>query len=203
MSVQRDTTTGEPGEVIAIGETLAARGADYVEANVAGSSALLREGGAVLFVAGEEQVTDGLRPLLATLSNKPPLYLGSVGRASKFKLVHNLVLGLQRAVLAEGLQFAEAMGFSADETLALLQQTTADCGVMATKGRRMAERRYEPPQALVSQHLKDVRLVLAQAAQLGARTPLSELHRQLLESVEARGLGDADNSAIIEAFNPE
>ena len=35
---------------------------------------------------------------------------------------------------------------------------------------------------------------------VGAVVPLSELHRALLERVRAAGLGDADNAAIIRAF---
>ena len=34
----------------------------------------------------------------------------------------------------------------------------------------------------------------------GAKLPFSELHRELLERLEQAGYGDADNSAVIEAF---
>ena len=51
-------------------------------------------------------------------------------------------------------------------------------------------------QARLSQHLKDVSLILAS----GVTLPLSETHRQLLEQAETMGLGEADNSAIIKAI---
>lgn len=196
-----DTTTGEPGEVIAIAAEVAARGGCYVEANVAGSSVLLRSGEAALFLAGDEDVIRTMERLLSDLAHQR-FHLGAAGSASRFKLVHNLVLGLHRAVLAEGLQFAASLGFDPGQTLALLQQTPAVSGVMATKGQRMIERRFDPPQARLSQHLKDVRLMLAEAGRTGARLPLSTLHCRLLEEVAAAGLGDADNAAIIEAFTP-
>ena len=44
------------------------------------------------------------------------------------------------------------------------------------------------------------RLILEAAASEGITLPLSELHRHLLERSEASGLGDLDNSAIIEIF---
>ena len=53
------------------------------------------------------------------------------------------------------------------------------------------------PQAKLSQHLKDVRLMLAASS---IPLPMTETHRQLLEKAETLGLGEADNSAIIEAI---
>ena len=196
-----DTTTGAPEEMIGISAKLQSRGANYVEANVAGSSDLLRRNEAGLFVAGDEDVVVRLGALLDDVSSHH-FYLGMIGNGSRFKLVHNLILGLHRAVLAEGLQFAESLGFDSGQTLSLLQKTPAVSGVMSTKGRRMVERSYGEPQARVTQHLKDVRLMLAEAERSGARVPFLELHRDLLEALVGRGLGAADTSAIMEAFNP-
>ena len=77
----------------------------------------------------------------------------------------------------------------------------AASAVMDTKGQRMVAGDFVP-QAKLSQHLKDVRLILAEAENSGCRAPLSELHRALLERAEELGFGEADNSAIIEAFRP-
>jgi 3-hydroxyisobutyrate dehydrogenase-like beta-hydroxyacid dehydrogenase len=71
---------------------------------------------------------------------------------------------------------------------------------MDAKGRKMLARDYSV-EARLSQHLKDVRLILETGARHGARLPLSELHRQLLERAESLGFGAADNSAIFEAFS--
>jgi 3-hydroxyisobutyrate dehydrogenase-like beta-hydroxyacid dehydrogenase len=57
-------------------------------------------------------------------------------------------------------------------------------------------------QARLSQHLKDVRLMLEAAERTGIELPLSKVHRQLLERAESLGLGELDNSAILRAFEP-
>jgi 3-hydroxyisobutyrate dehydrogenase-like beta-hydroxyacid dehydrogenase len=49
----------------------------------------------------------------------------------------------------------------------------------------------------LSQHIKDVRLILEEALRGGAALPLSSVHLELLERAEAAGLGELDNSAII------
>ncbi len=196
-----DTTTGDPQQMIAIGESLATHGASYIEANVAGSSVQARNGTATIFLGGDPAAIGSAETVLSAIAPQRH-YLGPVGSASKFKLVHNLVLGLHRAVLAEGLHFAESLGFSALDTLKILRQTPAASVVMATKGEKIATRNYEV-QARLSQHLKDVRLILQEAERAGSCVPLSELHRRLLERAEALGFGDADNSAIIEAYESD
>ena len=64
---------------------------------------------------------------------------------------------------------------------------------------RMIEKDFRV-QARLSQHLKDVRLILRAARAAGLPVPLSETHRQLLEKAEASGLGELDNSAIVQIF---
>ncbi|HAY79805.1 MAG TPA: NAD(P)-dependent oxidoreductase [Planctomycetaceae bacterium] len=193
-----DTTTGNPEEMLAIGERLEQRGVNYIEATVAGSSEQLRRGHATLLVGGADARLASVQWLLRILGEKY-FHLGPVGSASRFKLVHNLLLGLHRAVLAEGLTFAESLGFDPDVTLEILQQTPAVSGVMATKGRKMVAADYAL-QARLSQHLKDVRLILSEAERTGASTPLSEVHQALLQQAEQLGLGEVDNSAVIEVY---
>ena len=67
---------------------------------------------------------------------------------------------------------------------------------MDNKGPKMIARDYAP-EARLSQHLKDVRLML-QAA--GQSLPLSARHAELLARAEELGLGALDNSAIVEVF---
>lgn len=195
-----DTTTGAPDEMSALADRLKQFQVHYLEANVAGSSVLLRQGEAVIFVGGEETIANELTSLLADLTTGAH-YLGPVGTASRFKLVHNLILGLNRAALAEGLQFAEALGFEAQDALSVLRQTAAASVAMKAKGDRMAKRHFNQPQARLSQHLKDVRLMLDEAKRSEANVPLTALHRTLLERAEELGFGESDNSAVIEAFN--
>lgn len=194
-----DTTTGSEDAARQHEKLCRNKGAEFVEATIAGSSELLRKGEASLYVGATELAFERARPLLQILSERI-YYLGSVGAASRFKLVFNLALGLHRAVLAEALHFGEALGFPAETILEILSDSPGHSTVMDTKGRKMIERDYEPPQARLSQHLKDVRLILETADKAGIETPLSETHRQLLERAEQAGFGAADNAAVREAF---
>jgi 3-hydroxyisobutyrate dehydrogenase-like beta-hydroxyacid dehydrogenase len=195
-----DTTTGSPEQTTEIGRRLADRGIDYLDATLVGSSAEARAGRLIVLAGGRQEVFDACADLFACFAGRC-FHLGPCGSGSRMKLVTNLVLGLNRAVLAEGLALATAMGIDLDKALEVLAAGGAYSRVMNTKGTKMIRGEFSP-QARLSQHLKDVRLILAEGDRLGARLPLSELHRRLLQSLEAQGLGDLDNSAIIRAFRP-
>lgn len=196
-----DTTTGHPDEMVEIAAALEEQQVHYIEASVAGSSVQMRDGQALLFIGGSAGDVESVHHIIDSLAPQH-FHLGPVGTASRFKLVHNLILGLHRAVLAECLTFAESLGFEPASALNILMHTPAASTVMETKGRKMAAGDREA-QARLSQHLKDVRLILAEAKRSGAETPLSEVHRTLLERAVELGFGNADNSAIIEAFRPQ
>src|SRR5262249_50882321 len=117
------------------------------------------------------------------------------------KLVVNLVLGLNRAVLAEGLSLAQACRIDPTRALEVLKATPAYSTVMDTKGTKMIARDFAP-QARLAQHLKDVRLIRELARRHAASTPLSDVHEALLQFTVELGYGEADNSAVIEAFRP-
>ena len=193
-----DTTTGDPLRQANTGSLLAERGIAYLDATVGGSSRHVREGIAVVMAGGNAEAFDACRDLFASFSSQA-IHVGECGSGSKMKLVVNLVLGLNRAALAEGL--ALARGFDLEPGLALqcLQAGPAWSRAMDDKGEKMIEGRFEP-QARLSQHLKDVKLILEAGQESGVRLPLSRLHRQVLEAVEAAGFGEDDNSAVIRAW---
>jgi len=194
-----DTTTGEPEQTARLGARLDARGVQYLDAPISGSSEQTRRGEATAIVGGPREALDACRDLFQCCVAKT-LYAGPCGSAAKMKLVSNLVLGLNRAALAEGLAFAQAIGLETEAALDVLLNTMAYSRIMDTKGRKMIEGDFST-QARLSQHLKDVRLILAAAAGAGQALPLSETHCRLLEAAEAAGFGDADNSALIRAYD--
>jgi 3-hydroxyisobutyrate dehydrogenase-like beta-hydroxyacid dehydrogenase len=194
-----DTTTGDPEQTAALGARLALLGVGYVDATVSGSSEQARAGEVVVMAGGERPNVERAADLFAAFAREW-VHVGPWGAGARMKLVTNLVLGLNRAALAEGLAFARACGLDTAEALRVLRAGAAYSRVMDAKGRKMVERDFTP-QAKLAQHLKDVGLIRAEGARTGARLPLSALHQELLEQVVAAGLGDADNAAVIVAFD--
>ena len=193
-----DTTTGDPVRTAALGARLVARGVHYLDAPISGSSAQTRRGEATVLVGGDRATFEACADLWRVMGAKT-IHVGSCSSAAKMKLITNLVLGLNRAALAEGLAFAEAIGVAPAAALEVMAGSMAYSRAMDAKGRKMIERDFTV-QARLSQHLKDVRMMLQAAGEAGMPLPLADTYRRLLEQAEAAGLGELDNSAIIEVL---
>jgi 3-hydroxyisobutyrate dehydrogenase-like beta-hydroxyacid dehydrogenase len=194
-----DTTTGDPERTATLGVALAARGVHYLDAAVSGSSEQVRAADVVLLVGGEAADIAACADLFGCFARQW-IHAGPWGAGARLKLVVNLVLGLNRAALAEGLTFARACGVDLEIALEALRAGAAYSRVMDVKGKKMIAGDFTC-QARLSQHLKDVRLILAAGRDAGAHLPLSAVHEQLLARLEAAGLGREDNAAIIRAFD--
>lgn len=191
-----DTSTGNPEHATSLGEELGRRGVIYLDATISGSSAQVLRREVTSMVGGDEDAFRRCADIFASFACDT-IHTGVCGTGAKMKLVTNLVLGLNRAALAEGLAFARETGLPAEKALEALTRSMAYSRIMDTKGPKMVAGDFSL-QARLSQHLKDVRLILAASAK---ELPLSKAHRDLLEKAEARGFGDLDNSAILRAYD--
>jgi 3-hydroxyisobutyrate dehydrogenase-like beta-hydroxyacid dehydrogenase len=190
-----DTTTGDPQETIALAGRLAQRGIHMLDSTISGSSRQVGERLAVFMVGGDKAAFERCHDLFTALS-ETVLYVGPSGHGSKVKLASNLILGLNRLVLAEGLVFAEKLGLDPAAFLELLRATPAYSTIMDIKGEKMLKGDFTP-QARIRQHHKDVSLILKYAATAGQELPLSKVHRDVLEKAITAGDADLDNSAVI------
>ena len=190
-----DTTTGDPSSTEQLAAILRDRGIAYLDATISGSSAQVRAGAVTVMVGGDAESVAASSDIFAAIGRQT-FHTGASGTGAKMKLVTNLVLGLNRAALAEGLAFAGSLGLDLPLSLAVMRGSAAYSRIMDTKGERMVHGDFAPD-ARLSQHLKDVRLIVDIGCKAGLPMPLSVAHRTVLEQAEGAGYGELDNSAII------
>jgi len=190
-----DTTTGEPDKTAGLAKRLAGQGIYFLDAPFSGSSRQVRDKEAVFMAGGEKVAFEECMDIFKALGAKVS-YLGASGNGSRAKLAGNLILGLNRLALAEGLVFAAKLGLEPREFLELLKVTPAYSAAMDVKGEKMLEDDFSP-QARLRQHRKDVSIILKYAENSGQELPLSKVHLDVLEKAIAAGDGDLDNSAVI------
>jgi len=193
-----DTTTGEPERTEALARRLAERDVQLLDTPISGSSQQIRQRQGVFLVGGERAAYEACLDLITCLSEKY-YYLGASGAGARAKLASNLILGLNRLVLAEGLVFAERLGLDLAAFLAMLKTTPAYSCAMDVKGQKMLQGDFAP-QSKVNQHHKDLRIILEYADRAGQELPLAALHARLLERLMAAGEGDLDTSAVLLAL---
>ena len=191
-------STCDPDRLAALAARVASR-VHLLEVPISGTSRQVSEGNGVGLVGGERAVMDEAVAVLDAICPRRH-YLGGVGNGSRAKLAVNLILGLNRAALAEGLVFAERLGLDRSAFLEVARGSAAYSQVMDVKGALMARRDYAKPQSRVDQSLKDFRLMLAQAQALGQELPFANLYARMLEDCVQHGEAEWDNAAIAEAI---
>jgi 3-hydroxyisobutyrate dehydrogenase-like beta-hydroxyacid dehydrogenase len=196
-----DCSTGIPEALEALARRLSARYIDLVEAPLSGSSSQIAAGDATLLLGGDGAAIDALAPWLSALSSKR-IHVGGAGAGARAKLATNLVLGLNRAALAEGMVLAESMGIAPARFLELVLATPARSDAALAKGAMMVAEDFAP-QSRIRQHLKDVDLMLDNGRRSGQRLPLSETHAALMRAAVAAGDGELDNAAILRQLRRE
>jgi L-threonate 2-dehydrogenase len=194
------TTTCAPGEILAIADGADDLRLPFVEAPLSGSSAEAREGSAIAMVAGRAQAVEAAAPVLGILCPRQ-MRLGRIGDAARCKLAINLILQTNRAALAEGIAFAEAIGLDGATFLATARQSAAYSRVMDGKGQKIIARDFSP-QSHIAQTLKDAELILEEGERCGQPLPMTSAHADLLRKTIARLGGSCDSAAIIEAIRP-
>ncbi len=189
------TSTCDPDRIAALG----ARVADslrFLEAPVSGTSEQVRHGDGVGLIGGDARIAAAAAPVLDALFPKR-FHIGKIGDGGRAKLAVNLILGLNRLALAEGLVFASRLGLDPVAFLNVARASAAASQVMDTKGPKMVTGNFVP-EGRVRQTLKDTHLMLDQARKAGQQLPLLEVHAEVLQACLRHGEGEQDNSIVIE-----
>ncbi|MES2562236.1 MAG: NAD(P)-dependent oxidoreductase [Pseudomonadota bacterium] len=193
------TSTCDPDRLAALATRVALAGAHVLEMPISGTSRQVAQGDGVGLVGGDMEAMNRAADVLNAICPRRH-YLGAVGNGSRAKLAVNLILGLNRAALAEGLVFASGLGLDPVAFLEVAKGSAAYSQAMDVKGAMMARREYHNPQSRVDQSLKDFTLMLEQARMLGQCLPFAEVYAGMLEDCMAHGEGEWDNAAIAEAI---
>ncbi len=189
------TSTCDPDRIAALGARIGER-LRFLEVPVSGTSAQVRAGDGLGLVGGDALVADEAAPVLDALFPRR-FHIGKIGDGGRAKLAINLILGLHRLALAEGLVFASRLGLDPAAFLKVARASAAESQVMGTKGPKMISGDFAP-EGRVRQTLKDVHLMLDQARKLGQHLPLLAVNADVLQACVDRGEGERDNSIVIE-----
>jgi 3-hydroxyisobutyrate dehydrogenase-like beta-hydroxyacid dehydrogenase len=188
-------STCDPDAISALAERLPRERIAFVEVPVSGTSQQFVRGDGLGLVAGSDTDVVRVAPVLDAMVPKRHR-VGKPGDGGRAKLAINLMLGVNRAALAEGLVFAERMGLDPTAFLAVARDSAAYSQIMDVKGAKMIAADFTP-HGKVNQSMKDFSLMLEQAKRLGQRLPLGETYAGLMQGCIDHGEAELDNGAVI------
>lgn len=173
----------------------AGRGRAYVAAPVFGRPDAAADARLWVLLAGPAEARVRVRPLLEAVGRGVQEFGDEPWRANLVKLANNFILAAMLETLGEAVALVRKAGIPPQDFLDAVNGLFQS-PVYANYGRQIAEGRHEPALFKATLGLKDVRLALAAADELGVPMPLAGLAHDGLLSAVAQGRGDADWSVL-------
>lgn len=187
--------TVSPVGVRALADELHPRGITVVDAPVSGGVTGAREASLSIMAGGPEDAVARVLPYLAAMGSTVRR-MGDTGSGSLAKACNQLVVAGTLVALAEAVVLGEGGGLEPAALLEVLAGGLASSEVLAQKRHHLAAGDFTPSGPARYLH-KDLGFVLDSAADAHVTLPLSATVTQLYAAVEARGLGDLDNSVVL------
>jgi 3-hydroxyisobutyrate dehydrogenase-like beta-hydroxyacid dehydrogenase len=201
---------GKRGQVVmqmstispALSERLAAetraRGLEFLDCPISGTSRSVAQGEGIVFVGGERALFERWRPLLESMLPRA-VYVGAAGQAMVLKLVANLLVALNSAAAAEALNLVRQAGLDPALALEVLADSAARSRMLEVRGPLMVRGEY-PAQMKLDLFMKDLHLIQAAARDAGARVPLTDVAERLYAAAAEAGHGGEDLAVVLTAL---
>ena len=179
---------------------LTARGLEFLDCPVSGTSGMVERGQGVIFVGGEGAVFERWRPVLGAILPSP-VHVGRPGQAMMLKLVANLLVALHSAAAAEALVMARQAGLDLGLVLEVLGAGAATSRMLEVRGPLIAKGEF-PAQMKLDLFMKDLHLIQDAARDVRAPLPLTDVAERLYATVLAQGHGAEDLAVVVRALEP-
>jgi 3-hydroxyisobutyrate dehydrogenase len=184
--------------VLELSAAVRARGLRYLDSPVTGLPDAAAAGQLTLLVGADGADLQAAEPLLQPLSAHR-LHFGPVGAGTAYKLIINLMGAVQIAAAAEGMALAERAGLDLDQVARAVAAGQAASPQVVRNSRRMADGDHDQD-IVFSGRLrhKDAAYAVRLADTLGIAAPLGRTALDGLDRLLESGLGDLNESSIID-----
>jgi 3-hydroxyisobutyrate dehydrogenase/glyoxylate/succinic semialdehyde reductase len=200
-AIWMDSTTVNPSFSIKSKNLAEKHGLRFLEAPVAGTKPQAEDGELTFLIGGDKAVLNDVLILLGEMGNKN-IHIGEVGKASSFKMVINMLLGMSMVAFVESLKLGEAMGLDKSFLLNNLPSLPVSAPFTKMKAEMIKDDSFDPQFPLDLMY-KDMHLVTLTAYENHTALPLTNLAKELYSQANKKGLGRMDMSAIYKFLDKE
>lgn len=194
-----DMSTISPIETARFADAVRAAGGSYLDAPVSGGEVGAKAASLTIMVGGTGEDFARALPLLQLMGKNITLVGDANGSGQTCKLANQIIVALNIEAVAEALVFAAKAGCDPARVRQALMGGFAASRILEVHGERMIARSFAPG-FRIRLHQKDLALALASARDLGVALPNTATAQELMNSCSARGLKDADHSALVQAL---
>ncbi len=188
-----DLTTNHFKDVLEFHEVVSDEGGYYLESPVLGSVVPASKGELTVVVSGDESAYAKAHRYLEIIGKKI-YFVREPGKATKIKLVNNLVLGAFMGAIAESLSLAERCGIEKTLMIDVLENGAGKSLVLAAKKEKLLNEDFSVHFSVWNMH-KDLKYLIELSESVGAPTPISSIAKELYKTA-LKDYGNEDFSIV-------
>ena len=171
----------------------------WVDAPVSGGPSKALDGSLAIMIGGDTKNIKLITPVLDKLSSNFT-HFGPVGSGQIVKMINQILVLNNYAILAEALSFAEGYGIDASKIPDALSDGHAGSNLLTHLFPRMINKDFDP-QGYATQIQKDLKMVCDLADKKNIPTPLSSLTKQLFSILNNKSKQNLDGTSIVKLFD--
>ena len=178
-----------------LADRLAAHGIAMLDAPVSGGDKGAIAGTLSIMVGGEEETFKRCMPIFQALG-KTIVHVGGNGAGQVVKACNQIVVALIIEAVSEALVLGSKAGVDPAKILQVLNGGLAANRVIELRGASMLAHDFAPGGRIKTHH-KDLGIILELGRMYGVSLPVTALVDQMFASLETRGRGDLDHTALL------
>ena len=191
-----DNSTIKPATARHIAAVLAEKGVQSLDAPVSGGDIGARNGTLAIMVGGPADAVEKVRPVFEAMG-KIITHVGDAGAGQIAKAANQIMVAAQMVAMSELLIFAQKAGADPQKVVEAIRGGAAQCWTLDVKPPRLFAGNRQPGFKAYMQ-AKDLNIVQETAREYGIPLPSNAVDAQLFNAMIQNGLGNLDNSAVIE-----
>jgi len=191
-----DNSTIKPVTARHIARVLGAQGVQCLDAPVSGGDIGARNATLVIMVGGPAEALERVMPVFMAMG-KTVTHIGESGTGQIAKAANQIMVAAQMVAMGELLILAKKAGADPLKVVEAIRGGAAQCWTLDVKPPRLFAGNRQPGFKAHMQ-AKDLNIVMETAREYGSPLPSTAVNAQLFNAMVQNGLGDLDNSAVIE-----
>ena len=177
-----------------IAERLQEKGVEALDAPVSGGVEKAQAGTLAVMVGGSEQAFAAVKDVLGAMAGSIVL-VGPAGAGQMCKLVNQMIVAVNIAVIAEALTLGKKAGVDPERIFQAIRGGLAGSQCLEDKAPRMFSGNFAPG-FRINLHAKDLANVLETSRELNVAVPLTAQVMEMLQVLLGDGLGDRDHGGL-------
>lgn len=189
-------STIAPEDTLAIADRLTPFRVTVLDAPISGGPVRAEAGTMSIMLAGDDAVVLRHQAVLDALSDKIFRLGPRIGDGARYKLVNNLLAGINLVGAAEAIALGARIGLDLHQLLSLMRASSGQSMMLEDRMTRALANDYAP-RAHAHILTKDVALGVAMAARAGQPTPLAGHALEIFKATLASGYDSLDDAAVL------